>query len=302
MTKKNRGRQFGGPVQWFFCHRLRLRDAEPKLNLVEIVRRIQGICINLRRLHGSQFVKGAIFSYSEALQASLNHFDGDEAAARLWVEQYARKDSRGRLIEGAPSNSFRRMAGELARLEAHVSGPLSEEEIYSQLRAATPVVEKRPDELECDVVRFQNKKEKWVAFVGLLNGRPYEIFTGLQDDEEGIVLPKTVTKGHIVKTLCADGTKRYDFRFSNKRGYKMIVEGLSSRFNKEYWNYAKLISGVLRYGMPIEHVIKLVASLSLEDESINTWKKGVCRALKKYCLIDGEKYLPDESPEEELQE
>lgn len=144
------------------------------------------------------------------------------------------------------------------------------------------VTEVRPKELECDVVRFQNNKDKWVAFVGLLNGKPYEIFTGLQDDEEGIVLPKTVVKGKIIKQVNDDGTKRYDFQFENKRGYKTTVEGLSEKFNPEYWNYAKLISGVLRYGMPIEHVIKLVASLELSDESINTWKTGVERALKKY--------------------
>lgn len=148
------------------------------------------------------------------------------------------------------------------------------------------VTERRPDVLECDVVRFQNNKEKWVAFVGLLDGQPYEIFTGLQDDEEGIVLPKTVTKGSIIKTLLPDGTKRYDFQFQNKRGYKMTVEGLSEKFNKEYWNYAKLISGVLRYRMPIENVIKLVNSLQLESENINTWKVGVSRALKKY-VVDG---------------
>ncbi len=144
------------------------------------------------------------------------------------------------------------------------------------------VTEVRPQVLECDVVRFQNNKEKWVALVGLLDGYPYEIFTGLQDDEEGILLPKTVTKGKILKQVNPDGTKRYDFQFENKRGYKTTVEGLSEKFNPEYWNYAKLISGVLRYRMPIEHVIKLVASLSLKDESINTWKTGVERALKKY--------------------
>ena len=150
------------------------------------------------------------------------------------------------------------------------------------MEQSNKVVAIRPKELECDVVRFQNNKEKWVAFVGLLEGRPYEIFTGLQDAEVGIVLPKTVTKGKIIKQVNEDGTKRYDFQFENKRGYKTTVEGLSEKFNKEYWNYAKLISGVLRYGMPIEHVVKLVASLDLQDESINTWKVGVERALKKY--------------------
>ena len=143
------------------------------------------------------------------------------------------------------------------------------------------VTETRPESLECDVVRFQNNKEKWVAFVGLLDGYPYEIFTGLQDDDEGIVLPKSVTKGRIIKKACEDGTKRYDFQFENKRGYKTTVEGLSEKFNKEYWNYAKLISGVLRYRMPVERVIKLVSSLQLGDENINTWKNGVERALKK---------------------
>ena len=149
-----------------------------------------------------------------------------------------------------------------------------------------PVTETRPAELECDVVRFQNNKEKWVAFVGLLDGYPYEIFTGLQDDEEGIVLPKTVTKGKIIKRTNEDGSKRYDFQFENKRGYKTTVEGLSEKFNPEYWNYAKLISGVLRYRMPIDHVIRLVSSLQLKDQSINTWKNGVERALKKY-IADG---------------
>lgn len=148
------------------------------------------------------------------------------------------------------------------------------------------VTERRPDVLECDVVRFQNNKEKWVAFVGLLDGHPYEIFTGLQDDDEGISLPKTITKGRIIKCMNSDGTKRYDFQFENKRGYKTTVEGLSEKFNKEYWNYAKLISGVLRYRMPLDHVIRLVDSLQLESENINTWKVGVARALKKY-ISDG---------------
>ncbi len=161
-----------------------------------------------------------------------------------------------------------------------------EEDLLTKGMKLPEVTERRPDVLECDVVRFQNNKEKWVAFVGLLDGHPYEIFTGLQDDEEGIVLPKTVTKGRIIKTVLPDGTKRYDFQFQNKRGYKMTVEGLSEKFNKEYWNYAKLISGVLRYRMPIENVIKLVNSLQLESENINTWKVGVSRALKKY-VIDG---------------
>ena len=148
------------------------------------------------------------------------------------------------------------------------------------------VVEVRPKILEAEVVRFQNNKEKWVAFVGLLDGHPYEIFTGLQDDEEGISLPKSVTTGRIIKNIDEEGNKRYDFQFENKRGYKTTIEGLSEKFNKEYWNYAKLISGVLRWRMPINRVIKLVDSLQLDSENINTWKNGVERALKKY-VTDG---------------
>ncbi|MCM1356585.1 MAG: adenosylcobalamin-dependent ribonucleoside-diphosphate reductase [Staphylococcus sp.] len=143
-------------------------------------------------------------------------------------------------------------------------------------------VGKRPIELEADVVRFQNNKEKWIAFVGLKNGRPYEIFTGLADDDDGIFCPKSVSKGKIIKATDDKGNKRYDFQFINKRGYKTTIEGLSDKFNPEYWNYAKLISGVLRYGMPIDQVIKLVNGLELDSQSINTWKMGVERALKKY--------------------
>jgi ribonucleoside-diphosphate reductase alpha chain len=153
----------------------------------------------------------------------------------------------------------------------------------------------RPKELDCDIVRFQNAKDKWIAFVGLKDGRPYEIFTGLADDEEGILLPKTVTQGKIIKTVDEDGAKRYDFQFVNKRGFKTTVEGLSHKFDKEFWNYAKLISGVLRYGMPIDQVIKLVSGLQLDNESINTWKVGVERALKKY-IPDGTQIKEQECP------
>lgn len=144
------------------------------------------------------------------------------------------------------------------------------------------IVSTRPRELDADVVKFQNNKEKWIAFVGLLNGRPYEIFTGLADDDEGIMLPKNVSKGSIIKSYDEDGKKHYDFQFKNKRGYKMTIEGLDGKFDPEFWNYAKLISGVLRYGMPIDQVIKLVQGMELNNESINTWKNGVERALKKY--------------------
>ena len=201
-------------------------------------------------------------------------------------------------MEGNMQNeSLLRVAHELAQMGQKSGRALTEGEILPVLEQSLPMIrpevtEVRPQALECDVVRFQNNKEKWVALVGLLDGYPYEIFTGLQDDEEGIILPKTVTHGKIIKQVNPDGTKRYDFQFENKRGYKTTVEGLSEKFNPEYWNYAKLISGVLRYRMPLEHVIKLVASLSLKDESINTWKTGVERALKKY--------IPGVADDEEL--
>lgn len=182
--------------------------------------------------------------------------------------------------------------------DADLIASLSAQAIDIFLQGRRPdVTEVRPQVLECDVVRFQNNREKWVALVGLLDGYPYEIFTGLADDDEGIYLPKNLTKGKIIKQVNPDGSKRYDFQFENKRGYKTTVEGLSEKFNPEYWNYAKLISGVLRYRMPIEHVIKLVGSLSLKDESINTWKTGVERALKKY--VPGNN---DETEHEEVDE
>lgn len=152
-------------------------------------------------------------------------------------------------------------------------------------QAASPEAEmpaKRPMELDADVVRFQNNKEKWIAFIGLYNGRPYEIFTGIADDEEGIMLPKAVVSGKIVKHYDEERNSRYDFQFQNKRGFKTTVEGLSYKFDKEYWNYAKLISGVLRHGMPVHQAVELVASMEFDNENINTWKNGVERALKKY--------------------
>lgn len=165
------------------------------------------------------------------------------------------------------------------------------DEIMFDYRPEGIITETRPKILECDVVRFQNKKDKWVAFVGLLDGYPYEIFTGVLDDEDGLVLPRSCISGFIVKNMDEDGSKRYDFQFTNKRGYKTTVEGLSERFNKEYWNYAKLISGVLRYRMPIANVVKLVGSLELENENISTWISGVAKVLKRYT---GE-VIPDET-------
>ncbi len=154
---------------------------------------------------------------------------------------------------------------------------------------------KRPNELEADIVRFQNNKEKWIAFIGLRDGHPYEIFTGLADDEDGIFVPKSVSHGKIIKAIDPDGNKRYDFQFINKRGHKTTIEGLSDKFNPEYWNYAKLISGVLRYGMPIDQVLKLVGGLELDSLSINSWKMGVERALKKY-LPNGTKAKGQKCP------
>jgi ribonucleoside-diphosphate reductase alpha chain len=145
---------------------------------------------------------------------------------------------------------------------------------------------KRPEKLEADVVRFQNNKDKWIAFVGLLDNRPYEIFTGFSDDEDGILLPRSISKGFIIKNWEDEENSRYDFQYINSRGYKTTIEGLSHKFNPVYWNYAKLISGTLRHGMPIHKVVDLVTSLQLDNETINSWKAGVARALKKY-IPDG---------------
>ncbi|MFV0506602.1 MAG: adenosylcobalamin-dependent ribonucleoside-diphosphate reductase [Bacteroidales bacterium] len=146
----------------------------------------------------------------------------------------------------------------------------------------------RPESLDADVVRFQNNKEKWIAFIGVLNGRPYEIFTGLYDEDEGLYVPRTITKGLITKRHTKDGQKIYDFKFVNCRGLAGSITGLSYKFDKEFWNYAKLISGMLRYGMPVEDTIKLISGMHFNDENINSWKNGVARALKTY-IKDGTK-------------
>lgn len=145
---------------------------------------------------------------------------------------------------------------------------------------------KRPQTLEADVVRFQNNKEKWIAFIGRIDDKPYEIFTGLADDEDGIMIPRWVDEGLIIKNRDEDGISRYDFQYKNARGYKTTIEGLSHKFDPEYWNYAKLISSTLRHGMPIEKIVDLIGSLQLDSEQINTWKNGVARALKRY-VADG---------------
>lgn len=159
-----------------------------------------------------------------------------------------------------------------------------EKESAAQTKNIFPA--KRPQEVKADVVRFQNNKDKWIAFVGTINDQPYEIFTGLADDEDGILLPRWVNDGYIIKNKDEKGNSRYDFQYTNTRGYKTTIEGLSHRFNPEFWNYAKLISGTLRHGMKIENVIELINGLQLDNESINTWKNGVSRALKRF-IPDG---------------
>ncbi len=219
-----------------------------------------------------------------------------------WIENMSFEEASNALVEELKHNlaelhsRFEKKEADWTRLHEQLVEAVSAETRVPYF--APEVVEVRPRELECDVVRFQNNKEKWVALVGLLNGRPYEIFTGLQDEDEGIMIPKSVSKGKIVKTILDEGQKRYDFQFVNKRGYKITVEGLSEKFNPEYWNYAKLISGVLRYRMPIEHVCKLVYQLQLTSDSINTWKKGVLLALKRY-LKDGSLFKMDDNDDAE---
>ncbi len=158
----------------------------------------------------------------------------------------------------------------------------NEEEEEEEQQTLTAFPTKRPQVLMADILRFQNNKEKWIAFIGKINDKPYEIFTGLADDEYGILLPRWVTDGLIIKNRNEDGSSRYDFQFENKRGYRTTIEGLSHKFDPEFWNYAKLISSTLRYGMPIDKIIDLIKSLQLDSHSINTWKNGVVRALKRY--------------------
>ena len=205
------------------------------------------------------------------------------------------------------------IASEASRIQHQFPRPLTPEQLYLQMKRSDVAeeiedlckkVEKanspasdipyeseairiRPTALECDVVRFQNNKDKWIAFVGLKDGRPYEIFTGLADDQYGIMLPKSVTHGKIIRALNDDGSHRYDFQFVNTRGFKTTVEGLSYRFDRVFWNYAKLISGVLRYGMPVDQVIKLLTSPQMDNDNINSWINGVCKALKRYVRHEG---------------
>ena len=220
--------------------------------------------------------------HSISVTINLPNDISEEMVGKLYVEAWRsgckgctvyRDGSRtGVLVALSDSDKKKEEEKEKAASEQQATRYIAEEEH----------ILKRPVELEADVVRFQNKKEKWIAFIGLIDGRPYEIFTGIADDDEGIFCPKSVTKGKIIKAVGEDGVKRYDFQFINKRGFKTTIEGLSEKFNPEFWNYAKLISGVLRYGMPIPQVLKLVSSLELDSQSINTWKMGVERALKRY--------------------
>ncbi|MBR1882454.1 MAG: adenosylcobalamin-dependent ribonucleoside-diphosphate reductase [Muribaculaceae bacterium] len=212
--------------------------------------------------------------HSISVTINLPNDISEEMVGRLYVEAW-RSGCKGCTVYRDGSR-----AGVLVSLSK--DDKKKQEEKKNPYMAAEGHILKRPAELEADVVRFQNNKEKWIAFIGLIDGRPYEIFTGIADDDEGIFCPKSVSKGKIIKAVDESGTKRYDFQFINKRGFKTTIEGLSEKFNPEFWNYAKLISGVLRYGMPIEQVLKLVSSLELDNQSINTWKMGVERALKKY--------------------
>ena len=218
--------------------------------------------------------------HSISVTINLPNDISDEMVGKLYVEAW-RSGCKGCTVYRDGSRS-----GVLIQLTNDKKKKTEEQK--PQYIAEEGHILKRPIELEADVVRFQNNKEKWIAFIGLVNGRPYEIFTGIADDEEGIFCPKSVSKGKIIKAVDENGNKRYDFQFINKRGFKTTIEGLSEKFNPEFWNYAKLISGVLRYGMPIQQVLKLVSSLELDNKSINTWKMGVERALKKY-LPDGTK-------------
>ncbi len=166
-------------------------------------------------------------------------------------------------------------------------GVLLDKNTKKKDEAVVSHAQKRPRSIPADIVRFKNGSEDWIAFVGLQDGRPYEVFTG-KIEEDAMYIPRKITKGFIIKVREADGTKRYDFQYTDRYGYTNTIGGISRLFDEEFWNYAKLISGVLRHGMPIEKTVSLIESLHLNSESINTWKTGVCRALKQY-IVDGTK-------------
>ena len=220
--------------------------------------------------------------HSISVTINLPNDISEEMVGKLYVEAW-RSGCKGCTVyrDGSRTGVLVALSDNDKKKEKEKEAGTNEEQAARYIAEEEHIL-KRPVELEADVVRFQNKKEKWIAFIGLIDGRPYEIFTGIADDDEGIFCPKSVTKGKIIKAVVEDGVKRYDFQFINKRGFKTTIEGLSEKFNPEFWNYAKLISGVLRYGMPIPQVLKLVSSLELDSQSINTWKMGVERALKRY--------------------
>ncbi len=220
--------------------------------------------------------------HSISVTINLPNDISEEMVGKLYVEAW-RSGCKGCTVyrDGSRTGVLVALSDNDKKKEKEKEAGTNEEQAARYIAEEEHIL-KRPVELEADVVRFQNKKEKWIAFIGLIDGRPYEIFTGIADDDEGIFCPKSVTKGKIIKAVGEDGVKRYDFQFINKRGFKTTIEGLSEKFNPEFWNYAKLISGVLRYGMPIPQVLKLVSSLELDSQSINTWKMGVERALKRY--------------------
>ena len=220
--------------------------------------------------------------HSISVTINLPNDISEEMVGKLYVEAW-RSGCKGCTVyrDGSRTGVLVALSDNDKKKEKEKENAASEQQAARYIAEEEHIL-KRPVELEADVVRFQNKKEKWIAFIGLIDGRPYEIFTGIADDDEGIFCPKSVTKGKIIKAVGEDGVKRYDFQFINKRGFKTTIEGLSEKFNPEFWNYAKLISGVLRYGMPIPQVLKLVSSLELDSQSINTWKMGVERALKRY--------------------
>ncbi len=268
-------------ITWMKTNGIEVRDDYSQEQIEDLVKRSPYYKATSNDVDWLNKVKmqGAVqkwVDHSISVTINLPNDISEEMVGKLYVEAW-RSGCKGCTVYRDGSRS-----GVLISLAGDGKNKKKKEEKKAHYMAEEEHILKRPVELEADVVRFQNNKEKWIAFIGLIDNRPYEIFTGIADDEEGIFCPKSVTKGKIIKAVNESGEKRYDFQFINKRGFKTTIEGLSEKFNPEFWNYAKLISGVLRYGMPIEQVLKLVTSLELDNKSINTWKMGVERALKKY--------------------
>ncbi|HLU18248.1 MAG TPA: adenosylcobalamin-dependent ribonucleoside-diphosphate reductase [Edaphocola sp.] len=235
--------------------------------------------------HAKVRMQGAIqkwVDHSISVTINMPNDVTEELVGELYMEAW-KSGCKGVTVYRDGSRSGVLIAADDKKKENKAEGQEQADAKEERTKAGFPTT--RPQVLKADVVRFQNNREKWIAFIGLIDGKPYEIFTGLADDDEGILLPRFVNEGLIIKNRMEDGTSRYDFQYQNKRGYKTTIEGLSHKFDPEYWNYAKLISGTLRHGMPIEKVVDLINGLQLE-ENINTWKNGVARALKKY-IADG---------------